>query len=146
MIEPQQSDIEIYVAAPAPRIIAWLQQRFSWAAPLAPSRRGGMSTHRGRLLTQPGRVDAGNPVAEPEASVEVPVLVVADIADGYTSVLFDSPAAPWPDDLACAKEMATALDCEIRCTNGSWQPDQAEDEGWLSVTRTGARAIRWKPA
>lgn len=138
------TDIEVYVAAPAARVIAWLNQRFSWSTALTAARHGGMATHRGRLLA-PARSPADVARDDMPSQYEVPVLIVEEIADAYLSVLFDSAAAPWIDDLACAKEIAIALDCEVRCVDGSWQPEQAEDEGWLSVTRSGARAIRWKP-
>ena len=137
-------DIEIYVAAPAARIVAWLNRRFSWPVALAPLRRGGMATHRGVLRAVAGGAEAAQ-AARDEPAIEVPVLIVDDIAEGYASVLFDAPVTPWIDDLACAQEVAAALDCEVRCVDGSWQPDQAEDAGWLSVSPTGVRAIRWKP-
>ena len=146
MSDARQSDIEIYVAAPSARIVTWLNQRCAWSTPLTPMRRGGMATHRGEALVPATGHDGGAGDIGRAPALPVPVLVVEDAADGFTSVLFDSPAAPWVDDLACAKEVAVALDCEVRCTDGSWQDGQAEDEGWLSVSPAGTRPIRWKPA
>ena len=145
MSESRQPDIEVYVAAPVTRIVAWLTQHFAWSVPLTPARRGGMAIYRGTLYRGTLGGHRGTPRVEAIA-VNIPVLIVAETSDGFTSVLFDSPDAPWADDLACAKEFATALDCDVRCVDGTWQPDQPDDEGWLQVSRTGARAIRWKPA
>ena len=76
----------------------------------------------------------------------IPVLIVDDVAESFTSLLFAAVQTPWQSDLACAQDAAAALRCEVRCVDHAWRSDQSADEGWLAITADNVRAIRWQPA
>ncbi|TDO06131.1 MULTISPECIES: hypothetical protein [Halomonas] len=118
-------DIEIYLAhCDITRLDAWLQQAIG-AEPLCPA-----GKHKWRTL---GHVAAG----------EVPVLVVEKAADGFASLWLDSAETPWATDLACAREAAARLGCEVRCSLGGWQPGDDPDR-FLQVKADGhEQPIDW---
>lgn len=129
--EARPEDVEIYIAASAELISAWLVERFGADIKLKVARRGGMLVHQGELAW---------------GGATIPVLIVDDVADSFASLLFAAVQAPWQSDLACAQDAAAALRCEVRCVDRAWRSDQSEDEGWLAITADNVRAIRWQPA
>ncbi len=120
-------DIEIYIhGVSADQVIAWLIERFG-TLPSTPTRR-----NRSTRLS----------VAWGERSL--PVLIVEDACDGFTSVCFDSPQTPWADDLACAREARTHFGVELRCSRGSWRPDAAGEAGWWQLLDGDPVPLAWE--
>lgn len=64
----------------------------------------------------------------------------------WHSLLFDSPATPWADDLECARAAHAALAVEVRCAPGSWQEEQGEEgaDDWLRVNADGVSQLVWR--
>lgn len=64
----------------------------------------------------------------------------------WHSLLLESDATPWADDLACAREAHAALGVEIRCAPGSWSEAEGEKDAdrWISVGAEGEREITWR--
>lgn len=63
----------------------------------------------------------------------------------YLCVLFESPDAPWEDDLACARELFQMLGKEVRCSTGGWQEgEDPEDEFWWRIDESGEEQVRWR--
>ncbi len=63
----------------------------------------------------------------------------------WHSLLLDSDATPWEDDLSCAQAACAGLGVEVRCAPGSWDEEQSEedDDIWLRVTAEGVSEITW---
>lgn len=120
-------DIEIYLAGARPdAILAWLQQRFpeSTASALRPA-----GKRQWRVQVSHG-------------SHAIPVLVIEEAAPGFTSVWFDSPQTPWPDDISCAREAFAHFRIEVRATPGSWQEGDDPDL-WWHIDAAGEGPIHW---
>lgn len=118
-------DIEIYLAdVTTERLDAWLGETLD-AAPLKPA---GKHKWRGH-----GRRDG----------VDIPILLVENVADGFASLWFDSAATPWPRDIDCARDVARALACEVRCSLGGWQPGDDPDRFWQVRPDGQEGAIVW---
>jgi hypothetical protein len=118
-------DIEIYLArADHERLDAWLGERLD-AAPLVPAGKRKWRSH-GRLQGK-----------------TIPILLIENAADGYASLWFDSPATPWARDADCARDAAKALDCEVRCSLGGWQPGDDPDRFWQVLPDGREDAIDW---
>ncbi|WP_206022501.1 hypothetical protein [Billgrantia bachuensis] len=118
-------DIEIYLRqAPLEAIDAWLGETLD-AAPLRGAGRGKWHT-RGH-----------------HAGHEVPVLLVEKAADGFASLWLDSPHTPWLRDCDCARDAATRLGCEVRCSLGGWQPGDEPDRFWQVLPDGSEGAIDW---
>lgn len=120
-------DIEIYLAStPAPSVLDWLATRF-------PASAGNKARPAGkkqwRLQVQDGETI-------------IPVLIIEDAAPGFTSVWFDSPATPWPDDIACAREVFAHFRTEVRATPGSWHEGDDPDL-WWHLGASGEGLIHW---
>lgn len=64
----------------------------------------------------------------------------------WHSLLFDSPATPWKNDLECAQAANVALDVEVRCAPGGWEEEQGEQvaDDWLKVTSEGVSPFVWR--
>ncbi|RTR03397.1 hypothetical protein [Halomonas nitroreducens] len=118
-------DIEIYLAtANLEALSRWLGEALG-AEPLAPA-----GKHRWRTRGHGGGDD-------------IPVLLVAQAADGFASLWLDSPHTPWPTDADLAREAAATLGCEVRCSLGGWQPGDDPDR-FLQVLPDGSEsAIDW---
>ncbi|RDB44841.1 hypothetical protein DU490_00700 [Halomonas sp. DQ26W] len=118
-------DIEIYLAkAPLEALNAWLGERLD-CAPLSEAGRKQWQTR--------GHHDGHG----------VPILLVEKAADGYASLWFDSAHTPWPRDCDCAREAAARLDCEVRCSLGSWQPGDDPDRFWRVLPDGSEALIEW---
>ncbi|MEE3215560.1 MAG: hypothetical protein VX259_08320 [Pseudomonadota bacterium] len=118
-------DIEIYLGDCDPeRISRWLAETID-AAPL-------VSRGKFKWSTQGQR----------ESSV-IPVLLVAKAADGFASLWLDSADSPWATDAEFARAAAKALECEVRCSLGGWQPGDDPDR-FLRVLPDGSEsAFDW---
>jgi hypothetical protein len=118
-------DIEIYLAkTPLEALNAWLGEILD-APPLSAAGRQKWQTR--------GHHD-GRPV---------PVLLVEKAADGYASLWFDSAYTPWARDADCARDAATRLGCEVRCSLGSWQPGDDPDRFWRVLPDGSEAVIDW---
>lgn len=120
-------DIEIYLAhTPAQAILEWLDARFPGSDAQKP-RPAGKKQWKHRLVVGEG---------------SIPVLVIEDAIAGFTSVWFDSPATPWADDIACAREAFARFGGEVRATPGSWQEGDDPDL-WWKLDASGEGLIHW---
>ncbi|MDR5906318.1 hypothetical protein [Franzmannia qiaohouensis] len=119
-------DIEIYLAADASveAVSQWLSESLD-AAPLGPAGKRQWRTS-GHLQGQ-----------------RIPVLLVEQAADGFSSLWFDSDATPWPRDADCARDASQALACEVRCSLGGWQPGDDPDRFWRILPDGREEAITW---
>lgn len=118
-------DIEIYIAATrADDVLAWLASRFPGHDKPRPA---GKRQWRLRLEHE------GN---------TIPALIIEEASPGFTSVWFDSPATPWADDIACARDAFQHFQREIRATAGTWKEDADPDE-WWRITAEGESVIHW---
>lgn len=120
----RQPDIEIYLKdADHPAVADWLASRLG---PCGDWRRAGQ-TLKG--------VIAG-----------IPVTWLPHAVGKWHSLLLESDATPWADDLACAREAHAALGVEIRCAPGSWSEAEGEEDAdrWISVGAEGEREITWR--
>src|SRR5690606_34608380 len=61
----------------------------------------------------------------------------------WHSLYLASDATPWADDLACAQAAHEALGVEIRCSPGSWDEKDGEEDAdrWLKVSDQGVEQI-----
>ena len=120
----RQPDIEIYLKdVELPAVTAWLEQAI-----------GPCSQWQVRGQTHKCR--AG----------DIPVTWLHKAVGRWSSLLLDSAQTPWEDDLACARAANAALGVPIRCAPGSWDEEEAEEEGdrWLQVTTEGVSEILWR--
>ncbi len=76
----------------------------------------------------------------------IPVVWLPRAVGKWHSLLLESDATPWEDDLACARAAHAALGVEIRCAPGGWQEEQGEEDAdrWISVGAQGEREIIWR--
>lgn len=105
-------DIEIYLAqAPASALNNWLSETLD-AAPLSPAgKEKWQTTGRGH-------------------GQRVPVLLVENAADGFSSLWLNSDQTPWPTDQEAARHAAAALGVTVRCSLGGWHPGDDPDRFW----------------
>jgi len=66
----------------------------------------------------------------------------------WHSLLLNSNATPWADDLECAQAAFAALKVEIRCAPGSWQEEESEEQAdrWMRISVDGVEEITWHTA
>ena len=118
-------DIEIYLASVSLEALnEWLKSTLI-APPLSPAGKGKWQT-RGQY-----QGDC------------VPVLLVDKAADGFASLWFDSNHTPWMTDQECAQQAAEALQTEVRCSLGSWNPGDDPDRFWQVLPGGKEGAIEW---
>lgn len=117
-------DIEIYVkGVDLMSIIGWLRRHFDIIDQERQDDSHGLTLSRG------GR--------------DVECLIVEKAAKGgFTSVWLKSDNTHWANDRDCALDAATVLDCEVRCSAGSWQETE-ERPGWLRITPDSETPINW---
>lgn len=119
-------DIEIYIAGVAATpVLEWLQTRFP--------AHSGTPRPAGRKQWR---------LAVQHEGARIPVLVIEDAAPGFTSVWFDSPRTPWPDDKACAREAFAHFHAEVRATAGSWAEGDDPDL-WWHIDARGEGTLHW---
>ena len=77
---------------------------------------------------------------------EIPVTWLPKAVGKWHSLLLESDATPWADDIACARAAFAALGVPVRCAPGSWQEEEAEEEAdrWISVSERGEEEILWR--
>lgn len=118
-------DIEIYLAhTPVSALDAWLGEALN-AAPLSPAGKGKWQT-------------AGTCHGH-----SVPVLLVENAADGFSSLWFDSDQTPWPTDQEAARHAASALNVKVRCSLGGWSPGDDPDRFWQVLPNGQEGPVHW---
>ena len=73
---------------------------------------------------------------------KVPVHVVEKAAGKYWSIWFDSPHSGWITDIDCARTAFAFFNTTIRCSVGSWEPNQPMDL-WWQISKNGEGEINW---
>lgn len=117
-------DIEVYIkGVDTEALRAWLHDMLH--ATLAPT---GKGCWRGEGQGEHGSV--------------VPCMIMEKVADGFTSLSFDSEATPWPRDIDCARALHAALGGEVRCSPGSWQPGE-EPECYICLKHGEESTLIW---
>ncbi|MBB1485109.1 hypothetical protein [Oceanospirillum sediminis] len=119
-------DIEIYVNDPElEQIVQWLNEVFA-------------------SVEEPVRLDKRTLLYKTinADGKEIPVNVVEKAAGKYWSVWFDSPESPWATDIDCARAAFAYFNTTIRCSVGSWEPDQPMDL-WWQISKKGEGEISW---
>lgn len=118
-------DIEIYVEdLEFDTCLEWLQEVFSEVSQV--------STHKRSLRC----------LATFE-NVEIPVQVLLNSNKSFSSIWFKHAQTPWKSDQACARVAFSHFNRTVRCTAGSWQPDQDPDL-WWQISTSGEEEILWK--
>lgn len=119
-------DIEIYLKdTGADAVLAWLATRFSDAP--------GRARPAGKRQWQ---LEVGH------GGARIPVLVIEEASPGFVSLWFDSTTTPWPDDIACAREVHAVFGKEVRATPGSWQEGDDPDL-WWRINAEGEGLVQW---
>lgn len=120
----RQPDIEIYLRdASHEAVTEWLTQAIGPCSPWQP---------KGKTF----KCRAG----------DVPVIWLPKAVGKWHSLLLESDATPWDDDIACARAAYLALGVEIRCAPGGWQEDESVDDAdrWMSISERGEAEIVWR--
>ncbi|RKR04453.1 hypothetical protein C7446_1661 [Kushneria sinocarnis] len=116
-------DIEIYLQCHDVGTIAgWLSEALDGPAEFRPAGRNRWRCHV-----------AGN-------GATIPVLLIENATEDFSSLWFDSDATPWPRDVDCARQASQALNCEVRCSLGSWQPGDDPDR-FLQISADGEEQV-----
>lgn len=119
-------DIEIYVQDPEQsQIDQWFSELFT-------------------QISAPKRLDKRTLAYEVTTAtgVQFSVNVVEKAAGKYWSIWFDSPETPWATDIDCARAAFAFFGKTIRCSVGSWEPDQPMDL-WWQISNKGEGEISW---
>lgn len=119
----RQPDIEIYLRdAEHPAIAAWLSDAIG---PCTAWQQQG----------QVYKCKAGN----------IPVIWLPKAVGKWHSLLLDSDATPWADDLECARAAFAALGVEVRCAPGGWSEEEAMEQAdrWMRISDDGVEEITW---
>ena len=63
----------------------------------------------------------------------------------WHSLLLDSNATPWANDLECANAAFAALNVEVRCAPGSWEEEESVEQAdrWMRISSDGVEEITW---
>lgn len=124
-------DIEIYLGdTTSDEIIAWLATILADIRLTRSSRNTRTSHYSATCMRRQGEV-------------EVPFTIVENANANFTSLWFKTNRTPWASDLQCARAAAAHFPCEIRCSPGSWNPDQDSDQ-WLSIRDTHESTVIWR--
>lgn len=77
---------------------------------------------------------------------EVPVTWLPKAVGKWHSLLLESDATPWADDVACAEAAFAALGVEVRCAPGGWSEEQGEENAdlWIKVNAEGTQDFIWR--
>lgn len=120
----RQPDIEIYLRdASQDAVTEWLNQVLGTCSPWQP---------KGKTF----KCKAG----------DVPVTWLPKAVGKWHSLLLESDATPWDDDVACARAAYQALGVEIRCALGGWQEEESLEDAdrWMSISERGEAEILWR--
>ncbi|WP_312937062.1 hypothetical protein [Stutzerimonas nitrititolerans] len=120
----RQPDIEIYLRDASQQAVTdWLTQA---VGPCSPWQQKGKTF----------KCQAGT----------IPVIWLPKAVGKWHSLLLESDATPWEDDIACARAAFAALGVEIRCAPGGWQEEEAEEDAdrWISISERGEEEILWR--
>ena len=121
-------DIEIYVRAVSLETIeAWLNTIFNEVQLIHDKKQSG-SSHQYTLRYQ-------------EQSILL--LVIENAIDDFISLWFQSSITPWADDITCAREAYAFFDQEVRCSTGSWQEDNDDQDQWFFINEDGDGVLCW---
>lgn len=79
-------------------------------------------------------------------AADIPVTWLPKAVGKWHSLLLESDATPWEDDIACARDAYQALGVEIRCAPGGWQEEESVEDAdrWISVSERGEAEILWR--
>ncbi|WP_068829351.1 hypothetical protein [Pseudomonas sp. BMS12] len=77
---------------------------------------------------------------------DVPVTWLPKAVGKWHSLLLESDATPWADDVACAEAAFAALGVEVRCAPGGWSEEQGEENAdlWIKVNAEGTQEFIWQ--
>lgn len=120
----RQPDIEIYLRdASQQAVTEWLEQAIGSCSPWQ---------QKGKTF----KCQAG----------EIPVTWLPKAVGKWHSLLMESSATPWEDDIACARAAYQALNVEIRCAPGGWQEEESVEDAdrWISISERGEDEIIWR--
>jgi hypothetical protein len=124
-------DIEIYLADTTnDEIVNWLDSILSDINLTRSSRDKGTCRYSARYLNQQGER-------------EIQFIIIEYASGDFTSLWFKSGQTPWPSDLECARAAADHFSQEIRCSPGSWNPNQDNDE-WISIRNAHETTVAWR--
>ena len=64
----------------------------------------------------------------------------------WHSLLLESDATPWADDISCARAAFAALGEQIRCAPGSWVEEEGDEQAdqWIKIDASGESEIIWR--
>ncbi len=122
-----QPDIEIYVlSCPTDNIVTWLSQKFTLLE----------QTHPSSLCTKVILELDGN---------TIPVTILEQASGKrFTSIWFDSSRTPWENDILCAKDAYSSLQCEVRCNYQGWEEEGDQDpDQWWKINSHGEGPFVW---
>ncbi|AEF55670.1 hypothetical protein [Marinomonas posidonica] len=122
-----QTDIEIYLlSCPTDKIISWLEGEFNVIE-----------------KKQPTAVCTKLTFEYQQADIKVTILEQA-AGKRFTSVWFDSDKTPWEDDMACARQAFSSLNCEVRCNYQGWEEAGEQDpDQWWRINQQGEGPFIW---
>jgi hypothetical protein len=77
---------------------------------------------------------------------EIPVVFLPRAVGKWHSLMLESDATPWQDDIACAHAAFAALGVEVRCSTGGWSEEQGEEDAdrWIKVNAEGEQEFIWR--
>ena len=76
----------------------------------------------------------------------IPVVFLPKAVGKWHSLMLESDATPWLDDVACAQAAFAALGVEVRCAPGGWSEEQGEENAdlWIKVNAEGTQEFLWR--
>ena len=77
---------------------------------------------------------------------DIPLTFLPKAVGKWHSLLLESDATPWADDVACAQAAFAALGVEVRCAPGGWSEEQGEENAdlWIKVNAEGTQEFIWR--
>ena len=74
---------------------------------------------------------------------DIPVTWLPKAVGKWHSLLLESDATPWEDDVACARDAYQAFGVEIRCAPGGWQEEETVEDADLTLSQSEAATLAW---
>ncbi|MBF7729686.1 hypothetical protein [Pseudomonas sp. N040] len=76
----------------------------------------------------------------------IPVTWLPRAVGKWHSLLLDSDATPWANDLECARAAFAALGVEVRCAPGGWDEEESDEQAdsWIRISSDGEETIVWR--